>query len=245
MAKSRGGQPTHWAERVHVWCWYAEVKRRSGWSDYQLDYEFAWRNPSIQSRSTDHRPRIFEWIRKKARKPRGQDPCWRNMVELVNAVEQHPLFIGTKRLYESDIWDMFQETIPRPESVEDRIDKILQENNLSRVKPSELSSQGINLLKEFDEVTLFDKCLLLTLRQLDMLSGIELVWSLHLLSQPTHNWEYRMRIESIADRLLDDFFASFISDTSEALLFYVFAMQSLQQAKLDFSQHNFFGYGSL
>ncbi len=240
MGKSKGGQPKHWAEKARVWAWYSEIRRRPGWNDYWLDHEFAWTEEGKKSRKSDNRPRTFEWIRKVARQPRGRDERWHDMSGLVTAVDQHPQFAGTRKLYESAIWDMFQENTPKPEAVQRRIVKLMADNNLVLAHPSKLFTPG-NKWQSLSDATLFDRCLELSLREMDRLCGLELVWSLYVLTESADKWPIRERIELIADRLLDEFFANYLSDR-EPLVYYDMAIRSLQQTHMDFSSRNVGGY---
>lgn len=243
MAKPRGGQRKHWAEEARVWAWYWEIKRRSKVSDYKLDHEFAWTDEGCKSRSSDYRPRIFEWMRKSARKPAGRDKRWRSMPELVVAVEQHPLFKGAQALYEAEIWDLLQETAPTLEVVQNRIDRLLQANRLARVPPAKLSAEKDVLLNKFGGEQLFELCLQLSLRESGHFSGIALVWSLYQQTEPAHSWQIRAVLESIADQLLDEFFAYYLPD--QHLVFYTNAVRVLQQTRMDLSSQKYGGYASL
>lgn len=243
MPKPRGGQRKHWAEKAQVWAWYWEVKRRCGWSDYLLNYEFAWTDEGCKSRASDYRPRIFECIRKSARKPAGRDKRWRSMSELVVAVEQHPRFKGTQALYEAEIWDLFQETAPTPDIVQNRIERLLQANRLERVPLAKLSAKPDLLIKQFGREQLFDLCLQLSLRESGHLSGIALVWSLYQQTEHAHNWQIRAVLESIADQLLDEFFYYYLPDQN--LVFYTNAVRVLLQTRIDFSSQKHGGYASL
>lgn len=113
----RGGQNKHWAERLRMLVWYHEIKRRSGWTDYMLSYEFAWRDEALHLRSSTNRSWTFEWIRKGGRQVQGRDWRWRHMDEIVATVDQYSLFDfkGTEKLYRADLWDLIQkEAIRRP-----------------------------------------------------------------------------------------------------------------------------------
>lgn len=243
MVKSRGGQRKHWAEKARVDAWYAEIRRRCDWSDYKLDYEFAWTEEGKLSRDDDIRPRTFEWIRKAARKPRGIDKRWRGMNDLVSAVDQHRLFRGTGDIYNADVWDLLQETSPTPDSVQERIDRLLTANGLVRV-PAERAFENVGqLLSEFGLPTLFDRSLLVSLRRMDRFSSISLVWCLFLLAEPAHNAHIRKVVEVILDHLLDHFFADFFPD--DHWDYYDDALGVLFRTRLDLSSRDTSGYGSI
>lgn len=243
MARKRGGQRKHWAEQARVWVWYREIKRRCDWSDYQLDQAFAWTEEGQANRSTDHRPRTFEWIRKSARKPAGRDQRWRNMSALVAAVEQHPLFQGTQALYDAEFWDLLQAPTLTPDNVQMRIDRILGVNGLVRIDPPKVPAIAAMVAKHGNE-PVFDRCLRRSLNGMDSLSGMALVWLLYLQTEPAHNWPIRAVIETIADKLLDDFFGGYFPLPAH-FEYYTNSVQTLLQARLDMSERQIHGYGYL
>lgn len=231
MPRKRGGQRKHWAEKARVWAWYCEIKRRCDWSDYKLDNEFAWTEEGRAYFSSVDRPRIFELIRKKAQKPAGLDERWRGMSALVSAVEQHPIFKGTQALYEAQIWSLLQEQTISPELLRSRIDRLLRTNGLARIPYEKLSATHGELIARFGRVTLFDRCLLLSLNKMERLSQIELTWSLYQQNEPAHNWGFRAALESIVDDLLDHFFLDYLPE--HHLNFYPDAIEWLLQSRLN------------
>lgn len=243
MAKKRGGQCKHWAEEARVWIWYREIKLCCDWSDYVLDYEFAWTDEGKASCSTDHRPRMFEWIRKSARKPAGQDKRWRSMTELVSAVDRHPLFKGTQTLYKSVLWDILQDQAPMPETIQMRIDRLLQTYGLLRVNYSENAAIAA-LTAKHGLGPIFDRCLRLSLRKMDRLSGMALVWLLYLQTEPVHNWPIRAVLEKIVDKQVDDFFGHYFP-LDQHLNYYTNAINALLHTRLDMSKRETYGYGYL
>lgn len=242
MPKKRGGQRKHWAEKARVWVWYCEIKRRCDLSDYALDQEFAWTDEGKTARSSDdHRPRTFEWIRKSARKPAGRDPRWRGMNDLVATIDQHPLFHGTQALYMAEFWDVLQEPTSTPSIVQMRIDRLLQINGLVRVNPDTVRAVA-TLIEKYGREQVFDRSLLLSLKRMDSLSGMALLWLLYLQTEPAHNWRFRAIIETIADKRLDDFFSHYFPlDTH--LKYYTDAINTLQHIRLDMSDRPPQGYG--
>lgn len=241
MLKKRGGQRKHWAEKARVWVWYHEIKQRGDWSDYSLDYEFAWTDESMAARSSDYRPRTFEWIRKSARKPAGQDPRWRGMHDLVVAVDQHPLFHGTQTIYMAEFWDMLQEQTFTPSIVQMRIDRLLHTNDLVRINPA-AATEVAKLITKYGREQVFDRCLMLSLRKVDSLSGMALVWLLYLQTEPVQNWRFREILESIADKQLDVFFSHYFL-LNLHLTYYTNAIHMLQHLRLDMSERPLHGYG--
>jgi len=242
MAKSRGGQKKHWAEVARLQVWYAEIKRRSDLSNYALDYKFAWTEEGLKSRRPeDDRPRIFEGICEKSRKPKGRDKRWRNMEQLVIAVEQEPGFSGTQSLYEAELWNLLQEEPPTPDAVEERIDRLLEANGLVR-EPMEKVLENIeSVFQELDPPSIFDRCLRLSFLRMDRLSRIALAWSLYLQTESPHNASFRAKILSIADDMLDHFFADHLPD--QHFRYYGFAVNSLLRARLNLPAQKLDGYG--
>ena len=244
VEKKRGGQRKHWAEEARVWVWYCYVKGRCGWSDYVLDYEFAWTEEGKASRSKDDdRPRTFEWIRKCARKPAGRDPRWRDINELVLAVDQDPIFNGTRAVYMSKFWDLLQEQRLTISSVKLEVEQILETNRLVRIDTRK-SEFFTKLIDKYGQECVFDRCLELSLNQVDELSGMVLTWLVYLQTEPIHNMHVRKVIESIADNQLDLFFKSYYPNF-DYLNNYSKAIDALLNLKLDMSEPNMGGYGFL
>lgn len=241
MARRRGGQRKHWAELARAWAWYNEVQRRCGWTDYQLDYEFAWREERRPEKANDHRPRTFEWLRKSGRKPEGRDPRWRSMKELVEAVERYPGFSGTQSLYEAALWDMMQEDAPRPNQVLKRLDDLLSLHSLIQLPLDRVVDRKRPVPSDFDEASIYDRCLTLALRRMDRYNGITLIWLLYLMTEPAHNWRFRAILESRADEMLDNFFADYLGKNH--LMYYSHAVRVLLATRMDLSGQRMGGYG--
>jgi hypothetical protein len=231
----------HWAEQARVWAWYAEIKRRCNWSDYQLDFEFALTEEGRSSIEPDERPRTFEWIRKAARKPRGLDRRWRSMRDLVDTVDRDPRFAGTKALYDAEIWSLLQYEALAPDAVQTQVERLLAANQLMRVPVERAFADAPALIREFGPVTLFDRSLRLSLGRLDRLAGIELLWLLYLQTEPPRSSSYRVVIEEIIDRELDHFFADALPD--QHLVYYDEAISVLLGARLYLSSRKGAGYG--
>jgi len=239
--RKRGGQPKHWAEQARVWVWYAEIKRRCNWSDYQLDFEFALTEEGRSSIEPDERPRTFEWIRKSARKPRGVDRRWRSMRDLVDTVDRDLRFAGTKALYDAEIWGLLQYETLSPDAVQAQVERLLAANRLTRVPVERAYADAPALIREFGPVTLFDRSLRLSLSHLNRLVGIELLWLLYLQTEPPRSSSYRIVVEEILDRELDRFFADVLPDRH--LVYYDEAISVLLGARLDLSSDKGTGYG--
>jgi len=240
MPNKRGGQKKHWAEKARIWAWYNEIIYRCGWTDGDLDNEFAWRDACKAEISSADRPRIFEGIRTKARIPVSKDIRWRSMPDLVVAVEQHPCFKNTQSLYDAAIWRLLQENTISPQLLQSNIDLLLQANGLLRVTFEDLP---VNLLLKYGRAPLYDKCLRLSLSKMGRLSKLDLVWFLYLQNEPSQNWEFRAKIELIADELLDYFFMTYIPE--HHLQFYPDALECLQQTRINNISTLNMGYGHL
>lgn len=246
VKRKRGGQRKHWAEEARVWIWYCHIKRHGDWSDYALDNEFAWTDKGKATRTEDSlRPRTFEWIRKKSRKPAGQDrdKRWRDINELVLAVDQHPDFNGTLAVYRSEFWHLLQEQTWAPIDVKWYVEQLLETNNLIRIDPRK-SVVFSDLIKKFGRDQIFDRCLLLSLRKVDELTAISLTWFLYLQAEPRQNASIREIVESIADSQLDRFFRRYYS-LDDHLNKYSKAIDALLNLKLNMTESNIGGYGFL
>lgn len=242
--KTRGGQKKHWAEAARVWAWYREIRRRCDWTDYRLDYEFAWTEKGEKVRDdnkSDH-PRTFEWIRKKARQPKGRDQRWRDMEDLVSTVDTHPFFAGTAALYRSNLWDLIQSPLMSPDDVDARLKQLLMMYDLVRVNP--IHHPHINrMVMKYGEPSVFDRTLRLSLKRMGTMSGATLVWLMYLLAEPAQNWKFRESLELIADQQLDYLFEHYFA-ADYHLTFYSNAIHTMQHARLDMrTGHPPSGYG--
>ena len=95
MAK-RGRPQKHWAAQAQIQAWGNEVSRRGGLEPSQLDVLFAWREGEYENRLPGERPKTFERILRDSLEPQGRDRRWRSFSELLDAVELHPDYRGTK-----------------------------------------------------------------------------------------------------------------------------------------------------
>jgi hypothetical protein len=168
-----------------------------------------------QSHEADEPPKIFKWIRKKARAPEGRDQRWRSMIEIVAAVDRHSEFKGTKAIYEAEMWDLFQETNPAADVVQSRIDRILSSNKLVRLPMEKIPSDGHSLdgnslLVKLGERLFYHKCLRLTLSRLNRFEQIALCWLLYLQTEPAHHALMREVLLEMLDGLLDVFCCEFL-----------------------------------
>lgn len=210
-------------------------------SNHELDYRFAWRTDCLHLRSGDTRPRIFEWIQKVQRIPQGKDKRWRDMCELVQAVDADKQFSGTRELYEAEFWWLCRGLSMSPQSVEKRLDRLLSQFGLIR-GPLILVADSRNPFS--NQVTprdIFDRCLRLSLRRVNRISGLALVWLVYLLTEPAHNRLVRELVEALADQMFDRFFADY--GGKYHLDFYADAIGTLQATRLDLSGQNGIGYG--
>ena len=131
MNQKRGRKKKSLAEYTRMALWYNEIKSRCRWSDAKLDREFAWKIEG-EDKAAD-RPRYFEWIRKKSRMPRGNHK-WRNMEEIVSAVEKNPLFKGTKTIYDSPLWDLLEDRNANLRSTRKIVNRCLENAGLVRLE---------------------------------------------------------------------------------------------------------------
>lgn len=229
MKRKRGGQKKHWAEIARIQMWYGQVKQR-GWPDYRLNQEFAWADAD-QPRTTDTRPRIFEWIRKKSRAPEGRDQRWRSMLELVAAVDRHPEFQGTKIVFEAEMWDLLQEANPAADVVQSRIDRILASNKLVRLPMDKIGLDGNSLVIKLGERLFYHGCLRLTLSRINRFEQIALCWLLYLQTESPHHAIMREVLLEMLDGLLDIFCCEFFRSSYD--LYYERSLDALLATKLN------------
>jgi len=244
IKRQRGRQRNHWAEKARVRAWYCSIKNRCDWSDYGLDYEFAWTEKGKASRTkNDDRPRTFENIRKHLRKPAGRDMRWRGIDEIVMAVDQHPLFQGSREIYISEFWDLLKLTTLTISDVRVKVDKMLDSTGLVRVDTRK-SKEFTELIEKHGQEHVFDRCLMLSLKKIDELSAIALTWLLYLQTEPIQNASFRKIILSIADNHLDIYFSRDYT-IEDHLAKYTDAVDVLLNFKLDMSKKSIGGYGFL
>ena len=230
------------AEDARVWVWYLEIKNICGWTDYRLNYEFSWTSKGLTARSSTKRSRVFDWIRKEARKPQGRDARWYKMDDLVAVVDQHPLFYGTQAMYSSMFWDILQQQAFTLDAVQLRLDQLLKKNGLIRVNPKH-SVEITKLITKYGREQVYDRCLLMSLKEMDNLSGMALTWLLYLQTEPAQNRSIRAVVESIAERQLEKFFYHYFP-LSEHHFYYTNSINALLGIRLNISERKL-GYGNL
>lgn len=239
--KKRGGQPKHWAEEARVWTWYRYIKSKCDLSDYVLDKLFAWAENAQIEMSIDDRPRTFEWIRKKARKPRGIKNKWRTMNNLVDTVDQDERFHGSKKLYHSYFWTLLQKTTHSIKEITSQVESLLQEYQLVRISP-DVSPVLIVLLDKHGKQSVFDRCLSLSIKQMDWISGITLIWLINLTARSPQNHYIRETTEYIFDKNVDDFFRIYFRDKLH-FEYYTETIESFINSRTDGLNSNVVGYG--
>ncbi|OWS71978.1 hypothetical protein CBI30_03855 [Polynucleobacter aenigmaticus] len=77
-------------------------------------------------------PKIFANIRKFQRYPKGLDTRWRDIDEIVLAVESDPQFQGTTDLFNADLWGLLEIKSITEVQIYERIDRVLIQNDLER-----------------------------------------------------------------------------------------------------------------
>jgi hypothetical protein len=129
MPKKAGGQPKSSYEKARIQIWYEEIKSRGNPKDGRLDKLFVWRTPPLKG---DVQPKIFANIRKHHRYPKGLDPRWRDINEIVLAVESDPQFRGTANFFNADLWGLLEIKSITESQIYERIDQVLIQNGLER-----------------------------------------------------------------------------------------------------------------
>ncbi len=239
--KKRGGQPKRWSEEARVLIWYRYIKSKCDLSDYCLDKLFAWTENAQVEISTDDRPRTFEWIRKKARKPRGIKNKWRTMDHLVDAVDQDERFHGSKTLYHSYFWTLLQKSTQSIKEISSQFEGLLQKYQLVRINP-DISPVLCVLFDKYGKQSVFDRCLSLSIKQMDQISGITLVWLINLMARSPQTHYIRETTEYIFDKNVDDFFGMYFRDKLH-FAYYTNAIEIFINAKIDGLSADVAGYG--
>lgn len=241
LKKKKGGQFRHWAEEARVWTWYRHIKSKCELSDYVLDKLFAWAENAEAEKSSDDRPRTFEWIRKKARKPRGIKNKWRTMDHLVDAVDEDERFHGSKRLYRSYFWALLQKTTHSTKEISAQLESLLQEYQLVRINP-DISPVLLAILDKHGKQSVFDRCLSLSIKQMDWISSITLVWLINLSARSPQTHYVRETAEYIFDKNVDDFFGMYFKDKLH-FEYYTNVIETFINSRVDSSNLNSVGYG--
>jgi hypothetical protein len=238
----KGGQYKHWAEEARVWIWYRAIKLNCDLSDYALDKLFAWTENGQGDKSTDERPRTFEWLRKKARKPRGIKNKWRTMDNLVATVNQDKRFYGTKDLYYSDLWKLLQKNTHCLKEVQLQFDELINKYKLIRVD-SDSYQVLTNLCIKYGKQSVFDRCLRISLRQMNSISAICLVWIIGLMARSPQTNYIREIAELTLDKRLDDFFGVYFNGEKLHLQYYTDAIEVFLNSKIESISNGTVGYG--
>lgn len=230
MKKSRGRPPKHWAEKARVITWYYGVKRRTDWSDHKLDIEFAWPQKNRADRDAEERPRMFERIRTSGTTPsRGNH--WRSTLDLIQVVEEHDLFKGTKEIYEAELWDFLKEDTPTLIQVKDRLTSLLNRCDLISLDAS-TSPHLAELAMKLGSVELYEQCLNLSLKRISAFDQITLLWVLYRLTDRTQNWQIRSFLESTIDKWADLFFSTYLP-YDQYCIFYYDSIETLINGRMD------------
>lgn len=131
-SRQRGRPPIDEIQRLRILTWYFLVKSKGGWSDYKLDITFGL--PGAKD-AKEHaaRPRIFELIRKRGVIPQRGENAKRGF-DLIDEVENHPEFNGTKSIYESPFWELISQTSPTLHGTNKFVNKLLSLYGLSRIE---------------------------------------------------------------------------------------------------------------
>ena len=141
----RKGKSWHQKLRLQIWYWPV-AKLMGDEPDYRLDWQFAYKK-RLSPPERKHRRRVFEWIRKESREPRGGHPTIRNIDEIVRAVDADSRFKGTKESYFCGIWEILAMDAITAMDVFSRTEKMLKKYKLERRNPDEIPGYSVkNLL---------------------------------------------------------------------------------------------------
>lgn len=141
----RGRPPTDPVQRFRIVAWYLFVKSKGKWSDYKLDITFGLPD-ALDASENAARPRMFELIRKRGVIPeRGLGA--RRGFDLIELVNQHPNFIGSKAIYDSPFWQLISDTSPTLKSANNFVNRLLKIYDLARIEREYDSNQFYSFMK--------------------------------------------------------------------------------------------------
>jgi len=237
MTKNRGGQPKPWFEILRISYWYKEVIHRSGCTNRELDDQFAWVNESERLLSSASQPRMFELIQKKTQIPTGVDPSFRNMDQLLDAMELDPRFTGLKEIYESIFWSLLDKKVTDSQNILKQINLLMDEYGLVRLLPEEVIEKGQYpaLINKYGAAYVFEKCLTKSTSSMSTVDCISFKWLLFLLNESSSNWGARQHLESELDREIDLFTYFWFSE--KHFDYYQKIIASLLTTKVDISKY--------
>lgn len=117
--------------RVRTKIWYWAVKARGNWSDYQLDMAFGQPEGAPKKAGID-RNRVFDAIRKNGTRP-SKGTHHRRQFDLVERIESHNNFCGTKNVYDSLFWDVLESKPRNLDTTTELVNRCLARLNLKRL----------------------------------------------------------------------------------------------------------------
>ena len=139
-----GRKEKSWHKKLRLQLWYWPVAKLMGNEpDYGLDWQFAYKK-RLSPPERKHRRRVFEWIRKKSREPRGGHPTIRKIDEIVRAVDTDPRFKGTRESYYCGIWEILAMDSISTKEIFLRIEKMLKKYKLERRSPNGIPGYNVN-----------------------------------------------------------------------------------------------------
>lgn len=118
-------------DRLKPKFWYWYIKSRTNLSDAKLDILFAEDESGRKYTSAD-RPRIFESIRKNGTTPSNGSHRLRKF-NLIDKVDAHPDFSGSKNVFTSPFWDLLQLSPIDPDKNNKILDICFKKLNLTRL----------------------------------------------------------------------------------------------------------------
>ncbi|NOS95641.1 MAG: hypothetical protein HOP26_04380 [Methylotenera sp.] len=128
-----GRKPNTEIERLKQKYWYWYIKSRTDLNDPQLDILFA-EDESGRKYTYADRPRMFESIRERGTTPSDGSHRLRKF-NLIDKVENHPSFHGSKKIYTSPFWDLLQSNPFDLDKNNEILETSLKKLNLVRINP--------------------------------------------------------------------------------------------------------------
>jgi hypothetical protein len=214
MGKNSGRNPTSWDKKFRISYWYWWVRHFCGYpdvgaeADKKLNDEFAWRNGRHPLENSAGQRRIFQDLRA-GKLPPGRDPDFRNMQELLSAMDLDPRFKGLKEIYNAAFWDLLTDNVIKPVDAISKLDSILEAHNLKRVTLETLTgslNSAQEILKEAGFIKIFQRCINKSNEGMDVFVVISIYWLLYIQNQFSGNSELRNFLIERLDVVVGFFF---------------------------------------
>ncbi len=228
---NRAGNPgKNWVALCRVGYWYQEIRKRTDWTDYQLDIEFSWKEKHRESKSGLDRPKTFEAIRLCGREPRDS-VVKHSMKEMVSSMDTHKEFAGTKAIYESDLWTLLSEReVPIDRHVQ-VVKALFEKYNIVRSTYEAIYMPDPRGAKCRPRIDAYWKHLAESMDEMQFADCLTCYWHIHLRQLHAEADPFKMR--SRVERKLQAFFVNSFENLDPSFLEY--AHEALMVSRLSFA----------